>query len=125
MKKLLITMLALVLLLTSCGITNTPADIPDETPTEAPIDTSESSTPNQDVDNVGGSQYCDHDVVYNHGVQDGSFHSIPGNLIDYVGQDEFDKWIEHIFDECVINFKIFMMDSKEMMKEVRSENWVG
>ena len=93
MKKLLITMLALVLLLTSCGITNTPADIPDETPTEAPIDTSESSTPNQDVDNVGGSQYCDHDVVYNHGVQDGSFHSIPGNLIDYVGQDEFDKWI--------------------------------
>jgi len=43
---------------------------------------------------IGGSEYCDHDVVYNYGVQDGSFHSIPGNLIEYVGQDKFYKWVE-------------------------------
>ena len=67
---------------------------PTETPTGTPADEPESSTSNQNVNAVGGSKYCDHDVVYNYGVQDGSFHSFPGNLIEYVGQDEFNKWIE-------------------------------
>lgn len=84
-------------------------------------DASESSTPNQNVDNVGGSKYCDHDVVYNGGVQDGSFHSIPGNLIEYVGQDEFNKWVEKKtedmlasnegkYDSCFVSIVDFVND---------------
>lgn len=63
-------------------------------------DTSDHSSVSTDTEPVtdrpiiGGSEYCDHDVVYNYGVQDGSFHSIPGTLIEYVGQDEFSKWVE-------------------------------
>ncbi len=57
-------------------------------------DESESNLPNQGLVDVGGSKYCDHDVLINHGVVDRSFHTIPGNLINYVGQDKFYKWVE-------------------------------
>ena len=77
-------------------------DLPPESPTDASTETSESSTPNQDVDAVSGSKYCDHDVVYNYGVQDRSFHSIDGILINYVGQDEFYKWVEEKNSESTV-----------------------
>ena len=74
--------------------TGAPTEAPIEDPTGTPADEPESSTSNQNVDAVGGSKYCDHDVVYNYGAQDRSFHSFDGILINYVGQDEFYKWIE-------------------------------
>ncbi len=92
-------------------------------------DTSDHSSVSTDTDpgtdepivGVGGSKYCDHDVVYNHGVQDGSFHTIPGTLIEYVGQDEFSKWVEKKtedmlasnegkYDSCFVSIVDFVND---------------
>jgi len=64
----------------------------EDTSDHSPVSTD--TEPVTDRPIMGGSDYCDHDVVYNYGVQDGSFHTFPGTLINYVGQDEFDKWIE-------------------------------
>lgn len=57
-------------------------------------DVSESSTSNQNAENVGGRDLCKH-IVMNREVDiDNSYHTIPGTLIEYVGQDEFSKWVE-------------------------------
>ncbi len=49
---------------------------------------------NSENEAVGGGNPCKHDVVIGDGVEDSSYHTIPGNLISYVGSERFYDWIE-------------------------------
>ena len=108
MKKYFIALLIIALLMTSCSVVNTPPDVPDETPTEAPTevpteapteDTTEAPTdapidnPNNGV--VGGFVPCVHNVLTETGSEiDSSYHSLSTTLIEYVGEENYNNWLE-------------------------------
>lgn len=106
MKKYILVLLALVLVLTGCSSVKSNS-LDDTNPMLGNSQVGEipqeiTSNPSANVDqmnenmnnNVGGATSCIHSVVHDGIEFDFSYHTIPGNLIQYVGDKEFDEWIE-------------------------------
>ena len=109
MKKILIALLALLMLLTSCNTVHVPSNTPDET--DPPLiepnvsDNPPSSTPEIPADgtdevqnippttsSVGGFVPCIHAVMDKNLDMDFAYHTFAGPLIAYVGSDAFYAW---------------------------------
>ena len=114
MKKYILVLLALVLVLTGCSSVKSNS-LDDTNPMLGNSQVGEipqeiTSNPSANVDqmnenmnnNVGGATSCIHSVVHDGIEFDFSYHTIPGNLIQYVGDKEFDEWIETKESEKVI-----------------------
>ena len=87
MKKILVSLLVLALLMTSCGVVNEPpTEAPTEAPAEAPTEPPESSTPNQDEQASSGIKATEYNSLTT------SFEGFSGIWADCIDAKLISEW---------------------------------
>lgn len=79
----------------------------------------ESSSDESD-DNVGGEDWCfAHNLIY---------HSFDPLLVDYVGMDNFEEWLERDGEECSANIVSFVQDfqiPEDVLRDIVAQSTAG